>query len=185
MIIIGITGTLGAGKGTIVDYLVARKGYTHYSVRNFLIQEIEKQGLPVNRDSMVKVGNALRSMHCPSYITDCLFEQAKANGTNAIIESIRTEGEVLSLRNQPHFYLLAVDADARLRYQRIRLRHSETDLVSYEEFIANEQREMHNTDPNKQNLSRCISMADFTLNNNADIARLHAQIEQILIQIEQ
>ena len=27
MIIIGITGTLGAGKGTIVDYLVKEKGF--------------------------------------------------------------------------------------------------------------------------------------------------------------
>ena len=168
-----------------MDYLVSHKGYTHYSVRRFLIQEIEKQGLPVNRDSMVSVGNSLRSLHGPSYITDCLFEQAKEHGTNAVIESIRTEGEIISLRKQPHFFLWAVDADAQLRYRRIRLRQSETDYVSYEEFIANEQREMHNTDPNKQNLSRCISLADFTLNNNADIAHLHARIEQILTQIEQ
>ena len=44
MIIIGITGTLGAGKGTIVDYLVQEKGFKHYSVRNYLIKEIEKGG---------------------------------------------------------------------------------------------------------------------------------------------
>ncbi len=32
MIIIGITGTLGAGKGTIVDYLVKEKGLKNVSV---------------------------------------------------------------------------------------------------------------------------------------------------------
>ena len=53
MIIIGITGTLGAGKGTIVDYLIKTKGFTHYSVRAFITKEIEKRKLPVNRDSMV------------------------------------------------------------------------------------------------------------------------------------
>jgi dephospho-CoA kinase len=31
--IIGITGTDGAGKGAVVDYLVAQKGFTHYSGR--------------------------------------------------------------------------------------------------------------------------------------------------------
>ncbi|MDR0438308.1 MAG: AAA family ATPase, partial [Bacteroidales bacterium] len=51
--IIGITGTIGAGKGTIVDYLVSQKGFLHFSVRDFLSEEIERRGLPVNRDTMV------------------------------------------------------------------------------------------------------------------------------------
>ena len=57
MKVIGITGTLGAGKGTIVDYLVQHKDFQHLSVRAFLIQEIQKRGMPVNRDSMVIVAN--------------------------------------------------------------------------------------------------------------------------------
>ena len=37
MIIIGITGTLGAGKGTIVAYLIETRQFMHYSVRRYLI----------------------------------------------------------------------------------------------------------------------------------------------------
>ena len=44
MIIIGITGTLGAGKGTIVDYLCKKRGFLHYSVREFLVEEIKNRG---------------------------------------------------------------------------------------------------------------------------------------------
>ena len=73
MLIIGITGTIGAGKGTIVDYLVSRKGFKHYSVRAFIAVEIERRGMPVNRDSMVIVANDLRREHSPSYITDELL----------------------------------------------------------------------------------------------------------------
>lgn len=40
MQIIGITGTLGAGKGTVVDYLVKNKGFNHFSVGDYLIDEI-------------------------------------------------------------------------------------------------------------------------------------------------
>ena len=69
MITIGITGTLGAGKGTIVDYLVKEKGYVHFSVRDFIVEEIERRGLPINRDSMTMVGNDLRAQYSPSYIT--------------------------------------------------------------------------------------------------------------------
>lgn len=46
MLVIGITGTLGAGKGTIVDYLVDSKGFAHYSVRAYLIEEIKKREPP-------------------------------------------------------------------------------------------------------------------------------------------
>ena len=88
MIIIGITGTLGAGKGTIVDYLVNNKKLTHLSVRAYLIREMEKLGLPNNRDSMTVLANRLRAENSPSFITDELFKEAVANGQNAIIESI-------------------------------------------------------------------------------------------------
>ena len=63
MNIIGITGTIGAGKGTIVDYLVKEKGYVHYSVREFLAEEVKKRGLEVNRDTLTEVGNDLRAKH--------------------------------------------------------------------------------------------------------------------------
>jgi dephospho-CoA kinase len=183
MIIIGITGTLGAGKGTIVDYLIEKRQFLHYSVRSYLIEEAERRGLPINRDTFVVVANDLRATHCPSFITDELFKRAQQNGQNAIIESIRTPGEIDSLRQKGNFVLLAVDADPKVRYERIVGRNSETDHVSFETFIENEQREMTSTDPNKQNLSKCIQMADYTLQNNGDFEALYQQIDDILKQM--
>lgn len=184
MNIIGITGTLGAGKGTVVDYLIQHKDYVHFSVRAFLIEEIKKRNLNVDRDSMTAVANDLRSNHSPSYITDQLFDQAIKTGKSAIIESIRTPGEIVSLRQKGNFWLFAVDADPKIRYSRIVERGSETDFVSFETFIANEKREMSSTNPNKQNLEKCISQADFVLMNNGDISELYKQVEKAILQIE-
>ena len=183
MIIIGISGTLGAGKGTIVRYLAGEKGFVHYSVRTFLLEKIREQGLPENRDSMFRLANELRASNGPSYVTDQLYNQARVSGKNCVIESIRTRGEVESLKAKGNFYLLAVDADPDIRYQRILLRQSETDQVSRKIFLENEEREMNSTDPNKQNLKKCIEMADFILLNNGTKKDLIRQVEKVLDQV--
>jgi dephospho-CoA kinase len=180
MVIVGITGTLGAGKGTIVDYLTSHHGFRHFSVRGFLTEIIKQKGLELNRDSMVQVANELRADHTPSYIAEQLLAQAEVSGVNCIIESIRTVGEVNALKKKGGFYLFAVDADPKLRYQRVLQRNSETDHISYETFIANEQREMNSDDPNKQNLAACQALADFKFDNNHSFEELYKQVEAVL-----
>jgi len=183
MIIIGITGTLGAGKGTIVDYLTDKKGFAHYSVRGFLLKEIRRRGMPEDRDSMFNLANELRADHGPSYVVDELFEEAKCGDRNSIIESIRTTGEIASLRDKGNFYLFAVDADPGLRYERIRLRKSETDAVSFETFLENERRESVSADPGVQNLQACIREADFIFLNKGTIPELHQEVDAVLRRI--
>lgn len=183
--VMGITGTLGAGKGTVVDYLIKNKGFRHYSVREFISEEIRKKGLPVNRDNMVKVANELRRLHGPSYIVDCLYDQAKKEGSDSIIESIRTTGEIDSLRGKGAFILLSVDADPEVRYQRIIQRNSETDHITYETFLLNEQREMNGSDPGRQNLQACMKEADYHITNSGTVAELYLQVEDILGKIKE
>ena len=180
MLIIGITGTLGAGKGTVVEYLRNKRSFAYFSVRDFLLEEVRKRGLEANRDSLTSVANELRAAHSPSYIVDELYRRAAQSGQNAIIESIRAVGEVESLRKKGDFMLWAVDADAKTRYERIRLRGSETDHIDFETFLSNEKREFDNTDPNKQNLKACMAMADATLLNDGDFEALHTKIDEIL-----
>jgi dephospho-CoA kinase len=180
MIIIGITGTLGAGKGTIVEFLRVNYGFEHFSVREFISKEILQRKMPVNRDSMVVVANDLRAAHSPSYIVDQLYQQAELTGKNCIIESIRTVGEVDSLRSKGKFILFAVDAMPEVRYQRVVLRNSETDRISFGTFLENENREMDSDDPNKQNLRKCIEKADHIFLNNGSIDELRKQVAEIL-----
>ncbi|MFH1365566.1 MAG: deaminase [archaeon] len=181
--IIGITGTLGAGKGTVVEFL-KQKGFAHYSVRDFLTKEIEKRNLPVNIDSMVLVANDLREKNSPSYIVKQLYQQASKQGGNCIIESIRSIGEVEALKSNRNFYLIAVDTPSDVRYSRIILRSSETDNLTYEEFIEKEKRQMQSLNPNEQNIKKCMEMADFIVHNDKDFQYLKRQIDLIYDRIK-
>lgn len=180
--ILGITGTLGAGKGEVVSRLV-RRGFRHYSVRDFLVKEIERRDLPVSRDTMVHVGNDLRRRYGPGYLALALYRQAQREGGDAVIESVRTPGEVGALERADGFYLIAVDAEPRTRYERVIKRGSSTDGVSFDAFCADEEREMHATDPAKQNIAAVIAQADFHIRNDGTREELFAEVDRVMKEI--
>ena len=84
----------------MVDYLIQRYDFAHFSVRDYLIQKIQQRKMEVNRDSMVIVANELREKYGAGFIAKELYEEAEKSGQNAIIESIRTAGEVKLLREK-------------------------------------------------------------------------------------
>lgn len=181
MIIIGITGTLGAGKGTVVNYLVEKYHFHHFSVRRYLTNILISQGIEPNRDNFTILANRLRSENnSPSFLIEELYREAEKHGSNAIIESIRTTGEIVKLKSLGEFYLLAVDGNRRLRYRRVRERKSETDSISFEKFIEDEDREMNSSDPNAQNINACIRLADYEIQNDGSLAELYHKIDLFL-----
>jgi len=182
-IIIGITGTLGAGKGEIVKYLVSKKKFNHFSVSDYLIREIKKRKLPVNRESMRTVANKIRTEKGSGFIVDKLYQKAKKTKKNSIIESIRTLGEVKTLKEKGNFYLFAVDATSKTRFERIKKRQSKKDNVTYDEFLDAERKEMISNDPTKQNLKKCIEIANYKFENNGSFKNLYRQINNALKKI--
>ena len=71
---------------------------------------------------MVVVANDLRSKNGPAYIIEKLYKQAVKNKKNSIIESLRVVGEIEMLKKKENFIFFAVDADSKVRYDRIVLR---------------------------------------------------------------
>lgn len=186
MIIIGITGTISAGKGAIVEFFKT-KGFAHYSARALLTEEMNKRGLPLRRDVMTPFANELRKEHGSSYILESMYKKAAAVGQNAVLESVRTLGELEFLKKQAaesskttdpvHFFLIAVDADQKIRYNRAVGRDSELDRISFEKFISNEALELTSTDPSTQNITACIALADIKIVNDGSLEELHEKLE--------
>jgi dephospho-CoA kinase len=112
-------------------------------------------------------------------VVENLLAQAQAEGGDAVLESIRTPSEAEFLRSHGA-QLWAVDADQKIRYERIFKRASETDHISFEKFQEDEAREMHNTDPAKQSIASVMQQANHTFHNNGTQEELFAQVEAVL-----
>lgn len=184
--IVGITGTDGAGKGTVVDYLIKEKGFVHFSARALLIEEIEKRGLPVDRNQMRLVANDLRKLHGNDYVVRFYLERAYELPATArvVIESIRAIAEAQTLKAAGGI-LLAVDADQSIRYERVQARRSESDKVSFEQFVAHEALEMNDPDPHGMQKAKVIAMADYVLYNNGSFEELREATEAVLKKISE
>lgn len=175
--IIGITGTDGSGKGTVVEYLVAQYQFTHYSSRSFIVTEIEKQGLEPTRNQMRLTANELRARFGNEFVVKQAFEKAKSSGiSNVIIESVRALAEADFLKANGGI-LLAVDASLELRFKRVQQRRSESDKVTFEEFVTQEELEKNDSDPNGMQKAKVMSMADYLIQNNGTLEELHQQVD--------
>ena len=182
--IIGITGTDGAGKGTVVQYLVDKKDYTHYSSRDLLLAEMKQRNVPFDRNHMRLVANELRATHGSDFIPKQAYSKIKASKvTNAVIESIRAIAEAEYIKAQGGL-LIAVDADVTERFRRVQARRSESDKVDFETFVRHEELEKNDPDPHGMQKAAVIKMADFVIYNDGTIDELQQQVDDILEQIQ-
>lgn len=178
--IIGISGTDGGGKGTVVDYLVSKYQFTHYSSRAIILEYIEKAGLPNTRAQMRLTANELRAQFGNDFlVTQALERMKQSTVEKAVVESIRAVDEVKTLKVMGGI-LLAIDADQVVRYQRVQSRRSETDQVSFEQFVAHEELERHDPDPHGMQKGKVIAMADHTIMNDGTIEELQVQVDTFL-----
>lgn len=177
--IIGITGTNGAGKGTVVDYLVKEKGFTHFSVRKYIEAEIARRGLPLDRKSMNIVGNDMRAKYGFDYWDKLIAKDMANTKGNIVYESIRVLAGAKKFKEQGGI-LWGVDADRKIRYGRAVSRGSGTDKVSFEEFCAQEDKEMAQAAEHDMNVLGIMQIADAVFLNNGTQEELFAQVEDAL-----
>lgn len=183
--IIGVTGTLGSGKTTVVRIL-KEHGFQEFSLSDAIREEAVKRGLmewgKEERSVLIALGNELRKDYGPGVLMERTLQKTGAQG-DFVIDSVRNPGEVKAMAASPHETLLiAVDADPRLRYGRITARASSSQrqerVKTFEEFMAEEAMEKSD-DPHKQQLHRIIDMADIVFLNNGTPEELEQKIRRV------
>jgi len=178
--IIGIAGTLGAGKGTVVEYL-KQKGFTHYSSSGTLGRILEARGESTARENLSNLANEL-SKEFPGGILQMSHQFAvEADDIDYILESIHRVREAEYVQSIGGI-ILGVDADIETRYARITQRQEgEKDKVTFEQFVADAKREEEGATGSGPNIRAVIATADFVVMNNGTLESLHSQIDSFLL----
>lgn len=173
--IIGITGTYGAGKDTVAQYLVT-KGFNHYSLSDEIREILRELGIEETRENLIKVGNQFRKERGNDHWAIKVMEKLQRP---AVVTSLRHPNEIEHLKKQSNFILLHVDAERNIRYQRSVLRARTGDVMTFKEFVEKEERELFGS-ANEQNLSQCFARADYIIYNNSGLRELTVQIDNVI-----
>lgn len=181
MKVIAICGTNGSGKGTVAEYLLSlnlKEKFEYVSSREIIKKLAQDRGIELNnRTDFI---NFTEKFYADGGSLHKTFLQENLS-TNKffIIEAIRRVREINDIREIcPNSIIIGVDADSKIRYERILKRNSVTDNVSYEKFIEEEMKESQGTIDTVMNLPKCIEISDVKLINDGKLEDFKKQIDE-------
>lgn len=176
--LIGLTGKNGSGKGEVANFLV-ESGYQFYSLSDVVRDEVRSRGLEVTRENLIVIANDMRAQAGAGILAERVLHRIGPDA-HAVIDSIRNPFEVETLRKRKAFYLISIEADPKVRFERTRARNRENDPRTYEEFLELEAREAQTNDPTTQQLNRTAVMADAIIENGGTVEELKDQVRQVI-----
>lgn len=174
--VIGLTGTNGAGKTVAAEHL-RRKGFVCYSLSDVIREDLAARGLAPTRENLIAGGNRLRAEFGPAVLAQRIRRKFRPD-QHYVVDSIRSPYEVRELREGGSFYLLHLDAPQQERYERVRKRGGARLPASFAEFQEQEGRELESRDSSRQQLRATWAEADKTLINDGPLAAFEARVAE-------
>lgn len=176
--IIGLTGKNGSGKGEVAKVL-QEAGFRYDSLSDVLREELRQKGQEVTRKNLTDFANQLRAQKGAGALAVIISRKLEPD-QNYVIDSIRHPAEAEVLKQQENFYLLAVEADPKIRFERVHRRSRESDTLTYEAFVAQEAKEAAGKKPTDQQLNQTLEMADARIENNGTLEELQQRVREII-----
>ncbi len=181
--LIGLTGRIAAGKGKVAEYF-KNQGFEYTSLSNAVREEAKKRDIKATRENLQNLGNRLREEGGAGILAEIIasnFEKIplKFGGPKFVIDGIRNPAEINHFRDLKNFYLISVDANRTIRYERAMKRNKESDPKNLEDFIIADDRDFGEEDLSGQQVAACMNMADYHILNDFTIKEFNNRIEEV------
>lgn len=167
MLVLGLSGTFGSGKGTFIEIVKNHFNSFSVSTSDVVRKEADKLGLSRNRDSLRSLANDLIRVKGSSIFAE-LACASIPKVDFLIVDGLRRKEEFIFLKKKygSNFHGVWLDADLKIRYDRIVSRSREGEnALSFEAFKNSEEKEVNGS--NSQNLLECKKFCEFFFENNS------------------
>ena len=149
-LIIGLCGLIGCGKGTAADIFQRDYGAGYFRFSQIIGDLLARVYLPKTRDNFINMSEVIRKTFGDDLFSYTIEKDMLAAPDDVVIlDGIRRLGDISALEPLPQFKLVAIDTDAKLRFERIKKRGEkagERDLT-WKEFLEDEARSTETTIP--------------------------------------
>ena len=181
MHVVGIFGYIGSGKDTVAAFF-EKRGYKNYSYGDLLRAASLSAGRTVERHDLQLTRQEHDAKYCKEHFPNIIVEKIVADKCEkAIISGIRNPEDAIVPKK--HFgkdmILIFVDADAEVRYTRLKKRGREGDPTAFSAFSRQESRERRIFD-----FKTTEKLCDVAVKNNSSLNRLEKNIEKIMEKIK-
>ncbi|MEK6934324.1 MAG: AAA family ATPase [Nanoarchaeota archaeon] len=189
--IIGLTGTMGSGKGTFSKYL-KQKGFNYITISDLVREEARNKDLAIKREVLQNLGNLMREKHGNGYWAKKAIGRINEK-ENWIIDGIRNTGEVEEIKKLQSSVLIGIDAPEDLRLRRLEKRNKlkdegrEASEDPKDKFglIQIELRDRGFKEPTHgQQVLKCLDQADHKIINDSTLEEFYIKIEEILKKLQ-
>ena len=174
--LIGLTGRNASGKSTIVNWF-SKKGLETSSCSDSIRAWLAEQNIEPTRDALIEGGRELRRKGGAGILAEMLLEIL--DGKDAVVDSIRTPGEVEALRKRDDFILIEVRANTETRWKRLLSRARTGDPLDKETFLKQERAEAEAKDDAGQALNATAELADLVILNDGTEKELLDDLEEL------
>jgi len=179
MLVIGLAGTIGAGKDVVSRYLSEKYGFKVFRIGDVARDIAEERGLENTRKVLQDIAEEMFKKKGNTYFIEQVVKKIKESDDSDkfIINGVRAphDAEVPRKAFGKKFVLLLVDALPELRFKRMKKRRRVGFSKTVGEFKKEEDREEE-----LFNFKKTFSKEHETLHNNTSLEELYAQVDMVV-----